>query len=158
MVRFGWLCVALTGCNGDKDGGDDSGIGGPGGGGGATSWTDATLTGTDPVIRTGVIHCEEGSDTESGYIFFVEVVAADPQGAADLRDIGGIVAGWAADGSEVFSDEILVCDDDGDCYASFRDGVYGAVTCATADMFSFTVQAIDKAGNWSDEYPLTWLD
>ena len=159
MMRWMMATCLLVACGGVKGDIEDTGAVGPGSGTGGTSgYGVPTLTGEDPVIRTGFIYCREGSDTDSGYLFFVEVVADDPQGANDLDSFGGLVSGWAGDGSQVFEDEILVCQADGDCYASFRDGIYSTVTCATSDSFTYTAQAVDRAGNWSEQYSLEWVD
>ncbi len=145
--------AALVACNtgkGSVDDDDDDGGGGVGGDG--TDFPDET----SPVITEGYIWCAPGSDS-SGFLFFVEVQADDPQGVSNLAEFGSIVRGYTLEESLVFEDEGMVCED-GECVWSFRDGIYPPITCATADDYKFTAQLKDEDGNIGPELDLEWLD
>lgn len=144
----GWILV-LAACNGGSLKLDNDST---------PEWfDDLSPDGEMPAILEGEVWCTPGSGS-SGDLFFVEVSVFDPQGERDVADQGGRVLGvYANNGDLIFDDEILVCND-GFCQASWRDGIYDPVTCATHDYFSFSAVALDLAGNSSEEFPLIWRD
>ncbi len=131
--------------------GDDTGTATP-----ASDDTDTTEQDQQPVIEGGTIRCSEGSNS-SGYIFYVEVDADDPQGKDTLAP-GGLVAGWNATDDLVFEDAILNCNSDGWCMASFRDEIYTGVNCANHNLYTYTAQIIDEDDNLSERFQLIWTD
>jgi hypothetical protein len=150
LVSF--VGVTTTGCNsgkgsvdgdGDDDDDDDDDDGG---------FDDPDT----PVGEDGTITCSEGSDS-SGYLFFARVEADDPQGVGNLADIGSLVRGYDHSGTMLFEDPGMVCAD-GECVASFRDGLYPPVTCDFHDDYEFTAVLVDVDGYQSDEIELVWFD
>ena len=108
-----------------------------------------------PVLVEGLAWCAEGSDS-SGMLFFIEVTYADPQGDYDV-EYGTLVGQGAGGGAVVFDEPLLVCRD-GECFGSFRDGLYPPITCSTADDYEFIATLIDRSGNPSSELLLEWED
>ncbi|MCB9743957.1 MAG: hypothetical protein H6740_15260 [Alphaproteobacteria bacterium] len=150
MGRSVLLALALVACNGGSMKLENDS---------QPEWfNDLSPDGETPAILSGEVWCTPGSGS-SGDLFFVEVEVFDPQGEDDVADQGGRVIGtWAEDAEDViFDDEILVCSG-GFCQASWRDGIYEPVACASYDRFSFTAIALDRAGNPSDPFPLIWRD
>lgn len=149
MGRSVMLVVALAACNGGSLKLDNDS---------QPEWfEELSPDGETPAILGGEVWCTAGSGS-SGDLFFVEVEVFDPQGESDVADQGGRVIGaWADNDEVVFDDEILVCDG-GFCQASWRDGIYEPVACASYDRFSYTAIAVDEAGNTSEPFDLTWRD
>jgi len=108
-----------------------------------------------PLIEQGTIYCTVGSNS-SGDIFYVELVASDPQGPDTLASFGNLVTAYDAQGAQTYEDAILVCDDRGQCSGSFRDGTFGAVTCGTYDLYSYEAAVVDEDDNWSAPFTLVW--
>ncbi|GEM_PF-2887762 len=109
-----------------------------------------------PIVEQGTISCTEGSNS-SGDIFYVELVATDPQGPDTLASFGSMVTAYDAADAFVYEDAILVCDTRGQCTGSFRDGTFGAVTCVTYDLYSYEATVVDEDDNWSKAFGLTWI-
>ena len=111
--------------------------------------------GDGPVIVSGRVWCQAGSDS-SGMIFIFDVQYADPQGDYDVE--GGEVTGQTKSTSTfIFSDNLLVCRD-GQCDGSFRDGHYDPITCSTADDYEFIATVTDRSGLISETVLLDWED
>ncbi len=120
-----------------------------------TGPTRGTPQSEDPIIESGTIYCTTGSNS-SGDIFYVELVATDPEGPDTLASFGSTVTAYDSAGVEHFSDTILVCDDRGQCSGSFRDGTFGSVTCSSYDLWTYKAQVVDEDDNWSTPYLLVW--
>lgn len=147
--------LAVTpGCSSDKDDATDTGAEGSGGNVNLDE-DDIEFDGDGPVAITGRGWCEAGSDS-SGFLFFFEVDYADPQGDYDVA-VGNLTGNYVASDTPVFSDDILVCFD-GECIASFRDGLYPPITCSTASDYYFVATVTDRTGITSEPIQIDWED
>ena len=134
----------------DGDGTDGrDGTGGTGGGNG--------LTGDNPVVEEAIIYCQAGSDS-SGSIFFVEVEVDDHQGKYTILDDGGYFVAYDLNGNEIFRDESIACQSDGECVHSFLEINVSPVTCSTQADYQFFVAVEDYDGNFSEETEVIWQD
>jgi|GEM_PF-2708961 len=155
-----WFTVlaaaSLVACGSGKLDDDDDGTTDEGNNGGSIDIDDGVqFDGDGPVIVSGKVWCQAGSDS-SGMVFIFEVDYADPQGDYDVA-MGDVTGSQASSGTEIFTDSLLVCRD-GQCDGSFRDGHYPPITCSTADDYVFVATVTDRSGLTSDVVELDWED
>lgn len=150
------LAALALGCNsgkGDVDGdgsGTTDGTGGTGSGGNG-------LSGENPVVENGIIYCQAGSES-SGNVFFVELEVDDPQGKYTIEEDAGYFVAYDLSGNEMFRDEFIACQSDGECSHSFNEINVAPVTCATHEDYQFFAAVQDYDGNYSEETEVIWQD
>ncbi len=152
------LAAALllgAGCNSGK--GSVEGEGADGGDGGDGNDGNNGLTGDNPVILEGTIYCTPGSDS-SGYLFFINIQADDPQGSYTIADLGGWFGATDLSGDMVFEEPNGMACREGECVHSFNDGHYPPVTCSTHADYIFLASVEDTEGHSSEVTELTWVD
>ena len=146
--------LALVACDPDKvlggEGSLDSGDSDTWAGGGDPNGDDP------PEVESGTVFCSEGSNS-SGDLFFVEVRAYDKQGEDTLSEQDSRVI-MRSGSSEIFDEPILFCQDNGLCQASWRSGDYGGVACSGAEDYDYAAVLVDRDGNESAEFDLSWVD
>ena len=142
------VLLTLLACDRDgtvKTGQDDTGETGP------AWWEEDTDPDAPPAIESGTVTCEAGSNS-SGDLFFVTVNVTDPNGNDTLDQATSTIE---MDG--VFEESFLVCDGGPACEGSWRSGDYGSPSCGQGWGVDVTVVIVDRDGNESEEFELTWL-
>ena len=144
------LALLLFGCAGDgtlKTGDDTSSAetGDP-------WWVEDVDPDAEPEIENGTAWCEGGSDS-SGDLFFVEVRVNDDNGNETLTASRVIMRSGS---SEIFDEPILVCDGGPYCQGSWRSVDYGEISCSQGSGYDYFAVIMDRDGNESPEYELTW--
>lgn len=141
------LLITLLACDRDgtvKTGADDSGDTG------SAWWEENTDPDAPPVIESGTVSCEPGSNS-SGDLFFVTIKVTDPNGNDSLDQEASTI-----ELKNVFEESFLVCDGGPQCEGSWRTGDYGSPDCAQGSGLDVTAVIVDRDGNSSDEFELTW--
>lgn len=106
----------------------------------------------EPAIGSGQVYCETGASGVT--VFFIEVVANDPQGASDLKE--GVWRAFGEGQEDPVVEDLLYCDQQ-ECLYSFHADQYPEIACALIQDFRFTAEVFDYSGNSTGEIELTVL-
>ena len=106
-----------------------------------------------PRIAQGHIYCE--FDAAEFYVFYISVLADDPQGASDIKE--GVWRGYSDDSSSVLVEDVLICDGN-DCVYSFHADQYPQIPCELLQDFRFEAEIFDWQQNSTGVFDLQVLD
>ena len=107
-----------------------------------------------PRIAQGHIYCE--MDPADFYVFYISVLADDPQGASDICTGCGV---WRAynEAESMLVEDSLICDGN-DCVYSFHAEQYPEIPCQLLDTFRFEAELFDYNENSTGVFDLQVLD
>ncbi len=111
---------------------------------------DADADGVSPYLEAADAYCYYHKTGDTYYQWEVNCQADDPQGADTLAAIDtelSHVTVLTSAGGEV-AQYALVCEDDGDCFGSFKEADDG-VACKNATTYTLRFQVADEDGNTS---------
>ncbi len=110
----------------------------------------------NPTIDSCTWQCAPSDSAPNQIVVMVR--ADDPQGDETLDPMGGTVATWLDEGHQAYS-YTLLCDDEGDCSASFAASEASQEDCVNyAPPLTATAVVVDEDDNSSEPCTLTWIE
>lgn len=127
--------------------------------------TDDTDTDTDsnqnndgftPFMERGYVFCYNSGDS-AGIIWNWLLHADDEQGPFTIKSLNQIGAYTVQGDAEIFKQNLLACDDEGQCSGTLREDQAG-ILCANHEQYVFKAFIEDDDGNVGGPFALEWSD